>query len=63
MNDKVTFRSQVNGIQFDSVNGTTNSLLASHKKSDFVRPESKVKNAGKAKVSVKAADDNEQEIS
>lgn len=32
MNDKVTFRSQVNGIQFDSVNGTTNSLLASHKK-------------------------------
>ena len=58
---KVTFRSEVNGVQFDSVNGTTNHLLSSHKKREFLRPEQPVKGKGKAKVSVDT-EDNEQEI-
>lgn len=63
MTEKITFRSEVNGLQFDSVNGTTNHLLASHKKSQFLKPEKAVKGKGKAKISVGETDDNEQEIS
>lgn len=63
MTDKTTFRSEINGIKFDSVNGTTNHLLTNPNKTAFVKPEKPIKMAknGKAKVSV-GADDNEQEI-
>lgn len=61
MTQKTTFRSEINGIQFDSVNGTTNYLLVNPAKTQFVKPEKgeKVKAGGKAKVTV---GDNEQEI-
>lgn len=61
MTQKTTFRSEINGIQFDSVNGTTNHLLVNPAKTQFVKPEKggKVKADGKAKVTV---GDNEQEI-
>ncbi|MGX2956435.1 hypothetical protein ACWIYZ_05005 [Ursidibacter arcticus] len=62
--EKATFRSQVNGLQFDSHNPTTNHLLGGHQKSQFVKTETMPKSKGgqKAKVSV-GTDDNEQEIS
>lgn len=62
MTQKTTFRSEINGIQFDSVNGTTNHLLINPAKTQFVKPEkgTKVKAGGKAKVTV--TDDNESEI-
>ncbi|MCQ9120952.1 hypothetical protein BKG95_02335 [Rodentibacter pneumotropicus] len=63
MTQKTTFRSEINGIQFDSDNGTTNHLLHNPAKTQFVKAEkgAKVKAGGKAKVTV-PEDDNETEI-
>lgn len=63
--EKATFRSQVNGLKFDSHNPTTNYLLSGHQKSQFVQPEAmpKGKSGQKPKVSVGTNDsDVEQEL-
>lgn len=63
MTQKTTFRSEVNGIQFDSVSGIASHLLASSSKSQFVKPEKGTKGkGGKAKITVPEENDNEQEI-
>ncbi|MFU2079360.1 hypothetical protein ACLSZP_09705 [Avibacterium avium] len=60
--DKAIFRSQVNGLKFDSYNPTTNHLLNSHQKSQFVQAETPTtKSTRKAKVSI-GTDDVEQEL-
>lgn len=61
--EKATFRSNVNGIAFDSHNPTTNMLLGNHNKSQFVSlDDGKVKvgkGQGKAKVIVESEEEQE----
>lgn len=62
--EKTTFRSNVNGIAFDSHNPTTNMLLGNHNKSQFVsREDGKAKvGKGQGKAKVVVADEAEQEL-
>ena len=48
--EKKTFKSKVNGLQFDSVNPTTNSLLVSPQKVQYAELENVKENSAKPSV-------------